>query len=68
MSCRALLAAVLLAGTAACGLATPTARLDGAVYAMRVPVYPGSTADGRTGGSYRGSIGGPDVSQAESRF
>src|SRR5687768_8841517 len=30
----ALLAAVLLAGTSACGLATPTARLDGAVYAM----------------------------------
>jgi hypothetical protein len=66
--CIALLAAGFLAGTSGCGAMTPTAKLPGAVYAAQVPVYPSSTADGMMGGSYRGSIGGPDVSQTQSWF
>ena len=66
--CIALLAAGFLAGTSGCGAVTPTAKLPGAVYAAQVPVYPSSTADGMMGGSYRGSIGGPDITQTQSWF
>jgi hypothetical protein len=61
----ALVAALLLAGCAVPGSAT---RLEGAVYAHQIPIYPSAQYDGTMGGTTSGSVGGPAISKSQSWF
>lgn len=51
-----------------CGPVDEPVKLEGAIYAHRVPVYPSATYDGTMGGTYSGSFGGPAISQSQSWF
>ena len=61
----ALVVAFLLAGCAVSGSAT---RLEGAVYAQQIPIYPSAKYDGTMGGTTSGSVGGPAISKSQSWF